>query len=125
MNLKNRFLAPFLLCLALWLVARPAQGQGFSVGNYQVLSSTRVGRTEFEYVLRVTISNRVASALGVAAQVYSISANTTIIQPNVNFGDVALGSSAVSADTITIRQNRLASLPLLFAHRTMRASFHS
>jgi hypothetical protein len=108
MNPKNRFLVPFLMCLGLWLIAMPAQGQGFGVGNYQVLSSTRVGRTEFEYVIGVTISNQVASALGVTVQVYSVSTNTVIIQGNVNFGDVALGASAVSTNTITIRQNRLA-----------------
>lgn len=108
MNFKNRFLGLFLLCAASWLIAAQSQGQVFSVGNYQVLSSTRVGRTEFEYVLRVTVSNRVASAVGVAAQVYSVSGNTTIIQGDVNFGDVPLGAGAVSTDTITIRQNRLA-----------------
>jgi hypothetical protein len=108
MKVNNKFLVFVFLCLAWWFPAGPAQGQGFGVGNYQVLSSTRVGRTEFEYTLSVTISNQVATAFGVTAQVYSVSTNTEVVQGEVSFGDVLLGATAVSSNTITIRQNRVA-----------------
>ena len=108
MKVNNKFLVFVFLCLAWWFPAGPAQGQGFGVGNYQVLSSTRVGRTEFEYTLSVTISNQVATAFGVTAQVYSVSTNTEVLQGEVSFGDVLLGATAVSSNTITIRQNRVA-----------------
>jgi len=83
-------------------------GQGFDVGNYQVVSSTRVGRTLFEYVLRVSITNKVATAQGLTAQVFSRSTNTVVIQGNVSFGDLAFGASTISSNTITIRQDRSA-----------------
>src|SRR5882762_8492888 len=92
--------------LSFLLSALALFGQGFEFGNYQVVSSTRVGRTEFEYVMRVSITNKVASAQGVTAQVFSGSASTVIVEGDVSFGDVGFGAGAISADTFTLRQNR-------------------
>ena len=97
-----------LIGIVCWLTGSSASGAGLDVGGYQVISSTRVGRTDYQYVLTVNITNRVASAAGVTAQVYSLSTNTTIVQGTVSFGDVAFGATAVSSNTITIIQNRLA-----------------
>lgn len=96
----------YLLVLA-GLAVVSVRGQGFNFGNYQVQSSTRVGRTEFEYVMRISVTNQAASAQGVRAQVFSLSTNTVIVDGEVQFGDVAFGQSATSVDTFTIRQNRL------------------
>src|SRR5262249_30265826 len=94
-----------MLC---WLASSPASDLGFDIGNYQVISSARVGRTAFQYVLSVSITNRVASASGVTAQVYSTTTNTTIVEGTVGFGDLAFGADAVSTNSITIIQDRLA-----------------
>ncbi len=96
----------FLLgCVLAWC-GFSARGQGFTFGNYQVVSETRVDRTLFDYVMRVTVSNNVLSAKGVTGYVASSSTNTVVTQGIVSFGDVGQGASAVSQDTFTIRQNR-------------------
>ena len=84
-----------------------AIGQGFSVGNYEVLSSTRVGRTTFDFVMRATITNNSLPAQGVLARATSTSTNTTVVSRTLQFGTVNAGSTAVSTNTFTIRQNRL------------------
>jgi PKD repeat protein len=106
MSQKHFNLLFVLGCVAGW-VSSSAQGQGFEFGNYQVVSSTRVGRTKFEYVMRVTLTNKAAAAQGITAQVFSRSADTVIVEGNVSFGDVGFGTSATGADTFTLRQSRL------------------
>ena len=107
MSRKHPILYFCLACLG-GLLAHSVQAQSFEFGNYQVISSTRVGRTEFEYVMKVTITNKVAAARGVTAQVFSRSDKTVIVEGNAGFGNLSLGASAAAADTFTIRQNRLA-----------------
>ncbi len=103
-----RYIRLFIVSLCLsWCGVSTLWGQGFDFGSYQIISSTRVGRTDFEYVMRVSITNKVASAQGVSAQVFSLSTNTVIVDGSANFGDLSFGASAVSSDTFTIRQNRL------------------
>src|SRR3954462_12901062 len=86
-----------------------AQGfaQGFGVGNYEVLSSTRVGRTTFDFVMRATITNNSLPALGVVARATSTSTNMTLVSRTLYFGDVSAEGTAISTNTFTIRQNRL------------------
>ena len=108
MGHNNYIRLTVLTLLVCCLVPISVQGQGFGVGNYQVLSSTRVGRTQFQYVLSVSITNTVAAALGVTAQVFSTSPNTVIVQGSASFGDLTFGAAAVSTNTITIIQDRVA-----------------
>ena len=84
-----------------------ALAQDFTVGNYEVISSRRVGRTEFEYVLRATVTNNLLAAQGVSARVTSMASSTVVLQNTLMFGDVLAPASAVSTNTFTIRQDRL------------------
>src|SRR6188474_3383495 len=77
-----RLVSVFCFLFSAWAL----YGQGFGFGNYQVVSSTRVGRTQFEYVMRVTITNKVAAAQGITAQVFSRSADTVIVEGSASFG---------------------------------------
>jgi hypothetical protein len=92
--------------LGILLMPFLAAGQSFHFGGFEVVSSRRVGRTEFEYVLRVAITNRVAPASGVRALAFSTSTNTFVTDNAVEFGDLNLGASATSTDTFTVRHNR-------------------
>ncbi len=92
--------------LGILLLPFLAAGQSFQFSDLEVVSSRRVGRTEFEYVLRVAVTNRVASASGVRALAFSTSTNTFLVDNAVEFGDLNLGDSATSTDTFTVRHNR-------------------
>lgn len=84
-----------------------AQAPAFTVGNYHVESSTRVGRTEFEYTIRAEVENGGPAARVVAATVLSSSPNTIILDNSLSFGDVPANARRTSSDTFRIRQNRL------------------
>lgn len=104
---RNIFLTvSSLLAVICWWAEIPVRAASFDVGGYEVLSSTRLGRTEFRYVLRVNVTNGVATAFGVKADVFSVSTNTTVIEGSVDFGDVAYRGVGVTTNTITIVQNR-------------------
>ena len=78
-----------------------------TVGNYALVSSKRVSRTECEYTYQGQVTNDDQAVKNVAAQVTSNSSHTTIIEGVLEFGDVAAGSSLQSTDTFTIKQDRL------------------
>jgi len=88
------------------LSAGSATGEDFSIGGFQVVSSNRVGRTTWDFVIRAAITNNIAAAQGISAYVLSTSPNTTPLQNTLSFGDLAVGSSLVSTSTVTIRQDR-------------------
>ena len=79
--------------------------QGFDFGNYRVLSNAPLAGSNFEYVLKVTLTNRAADALGVSAQVFSAATNTTIVSGLASFGDVPSGQSATCTNTFIVRQH--------------------
>lgn len=97
------------LAATCFLVGRPVQAQSpaLSVGHYQVVSSVRVGRTEFEYVLTADVENSGPAARVVSATVVSTSPNTVILDNALSFGDVPANARRTSSDTFKIRQNRL------------------
>lgn len=107
MVLKTRTSIIGWSCCIFSVCASSAYGQGFGIGSYEVLSSNRVGRTEWEYVVRATVTNNVASAAGVSGLLTSTSSNTVVMQGALNVGDLTVGSSLVSTGTFVIRQNRL------------------
>jgi len=67
---------------------------------------TRIGRTEFEYVYSVTLSNTGTAAADVLATLSQVPTGTRIIDGNSVFGSVSTSMSQTSLDTITIRQDR-------------------
>jgi hypothetical protein len=79
-----------------------------SVLRYQLVSSTRVDRTRFDYVYRIVVRNPgPAFAADAIASVSSLSSATAVIDATVKVGDVAPLAEASSTDTFTIRQDRL------------------
>lgn len=103
--MRAKYFFYVLVCACLAVVT--GRSQDFNFGNYEVVSSTRVGRTQFEYVMRVTVTNGVAAAQGVSGMVFSLDPHTEVVQGMVNFGDVGFAASAASVDTFVIRQDRL------------------
>ncbi len=97
----------FLAWIHLVTLVPEGSAQGFSLSGFQVVSSNRVGRTQWEYVLRAIVTNNVANAVGVQGFVYSTSSNTVVLQEKWDIGNVAFGSSLVSTGTFVVRQDRL------------------
>lgn len=82
---------------------------GFSTGVFTLVSSQRAGRTSFDYTYTVEVINNGSLPLqGVTATVTSGAATTVVTDASLSFGDIAVGASATSTDTFTIRQDRSA-----------------
>jgi PKD repeat protein len=92
-----------------WLLAA-LSGLGLcadlSVGNYTLVSSTRVSATVYEYLYRAQVTNSGPALRGVVGTVVSTAPATTIIEGTLSFGDVAASGVATSVDTFTLRHNR-------------------
>lgn len=88
------------LCLSSIVRAEP------TVGNYELIDKERVDRTSYRYTFRAAL-NQVEDALyDASAALVSSSPNTTVVDGDLSFGDVAAGQSAVSSDTFAIVQDR-------------------
>jgi subtilisin family serine protease len=71
------------------------------------VSETRVSRTVFDYVFKVTIKNNGSEALiGVTATLTGVGSGATTVDGAVQVGNLAAGATLVPIDTITIRQDR-------------------
>jgi hypothetical protein len=106
---RAALLASLALVMAL-IGTTPAPAQELTIGGYTLVSSQRVTRTVFDYTYRAQLSNPGPAgglaALGVTAQVMSLSPATQIVDGTLSFGDVPAGGAAASVDTFTIRQDR-------------------
>jgi RHS repeat-associated protein len=111
-GLLQRLFKPCCLSLFLLLLATQAYGvqahESFSFNpTYNLVSSTRVTRTLFDYTYSVQITNNGTDGLtAFTAGVKSRSDATRIIDGDARFSDIAAGATATSLDTITIRQDR-------------------
>jgi hypothetical protein len=76
------------------------------VVGIQLLSSTRVGRSTFDYTYSITVHNGPAALVAARATVVSSAAATQIVKGVVTLGDVAAGATVTSSDTFTLRQDR-------------------
>ncbi|MEJ6000808.1 hypothetical protein [Paucibacter soli] len=75
------------------------------------VGETRVGRTLYDYVFKITVLNGAQAQKALTAKLVGSGAGTTVLDGDVNVGDIAAHASVTPADTITLRQDRL--LPLL------------
>jgi|GEM_PF-3837598 len=99
--------AIFVFCIGILLLsAGVASAQDLAVGNYTLISKQRVSRTEYNYTYQADITNIGPDVQNVTAFLTSNSAYTTVVDGELIFGDVASGSSAISTDSFTIKQNR-------------------
>ena len=94
-----------MLCFLLFLTAETSIAE-LTVGNYTLISSKRVTRTEYEYTYRATVTNSGQDAKNVTAEATSASQHTTILEGTLEFGDVAAGTTVTSIDTMIIKHNR-------------------
>ena len=75
--------------------------------RYVQSAARRVGRTFFEYDFAATLANEDApSASVIVVEATSTSAATSVVNGRLRFPPVAAGSLALSADELTIRQDR-------------------
>lgn len=77
-----------------------------SIQSLTKVSETRVGRSDYDYVYRVTLQNGPVAQGAWSATLTSAGAGVTIIDNSVNFGPVAANGTVTSTDTITLRQDR-------------------
>lgn len=71
------------------------------------VSEARVGRTDFDYVFKVSVRNASTTPYqGVALALTSAGPGATVIDGSVTVGNIAAGAVTLASDTVTIRQDR-------------------
>jgi len=110
---RNLGMLSVVAILALALVPSHAAVSNLVVGSYQLVSSTRVTRTLFDFTYRAALTNTGNNSVpGVTATLTSTNPATTVIDNSLTFGVIpggagTQGTPAVqSLDTFTIRQDR-------------------
>ena len=98
--------------LALLVIPNRALSQELelSIGNYALVSQKRVNRTKFDYTYRANLTNNGGvNALNVTAtaSLTSSGSNIAVVDGSLSFGSIPASSTTVSADTFTIRVDRL------------------
>lgn len=84
----------------------PGGAAGVTVEALYLKASRRISRTVFEYDFDVSLLN-IGSALGqVAVKISAVGAGTTVIDGGVSVDGLPVGTTVVSADTITLRHDR-------------------
>jgi hypothetical protein len=79
---------------------------GIAIDNYTLVSSTRVGRTVFDYTYKADVSNWGDADADITATLASTAANVTVVQGALDFGNVPLGATQTSSGTFTVRVDR-------------------
>ena len=84
-------------------------GQSYAdvvAGEFELVSSKRVSRTDYQYTYRLNVDNTGGDVSNVAAVITSSSPYTVVIDGNLTFDDISGGATAVSSDTFEFRHNR-------------------
>jgi len=98
----------FVLIIASLLPTQArADASSLTVGNYQLVSSTRINRTVYEYTYKATVTNNGADATKVTATLNIDAPGVTVLDGKLDFGDVAMGVNVTSSDTFSVRHDRL------------------
>jgi PASTA domain-containing protein len=97
----------FGLAVLLLAAASSAWGAATVTGINEV-SSTRVGRTTYDYVFTINVSNGAQALNSAVATVTATAAatGTTIVQGTVALGNLAAGAAITSTNTFTLQQDR-------------------
>jgi hypothetical protein len=88
-------------------LAVPVPTVNASVLGLTKISETRVGRTLFDYVFRITVQGGSEALPGATAHINAAGPGTTVIEGDVQIGNLAAGATVTPTDTITLRQDRL------------------
>ena len=95
----------FGFAILLLAAASSAWGQA-TVTGMNLVSSTRVGRTTFDYTYTINVTNGATGLANAVATVTSSAASTVIVQGSVALGTLAAGASTTSTNTFTMQQDR-------------------
>jgi len=85
--------------------ALPASAE-IEIDHFEVVTSTRLSRTVFEYTLKADGSNWGDADANVTATLASTDPATVVVDGALDFGALAEGATGQSSDTFTIRQDR-------------------
>ena len=77
-----------------------------TIGNYTLVSSTRVSRTDFVYIYRAIIFNSGFTTRMPKATLSIATPGVTILDGTLSFGTVPAGTTATSTDTFSLRHDR-------------------
>lgn len=88
------------------LAAEVTGAPGIEIDNYTLVSSTRISRTVYEYIYKADVSNWGTGDAAITATLASNAAHITVMEGDLNFGDVIKGATEESTDTFTIRHDR-------------------
>ncbi len=106
--LVSRNALGLLLVTALVLPAAQvwAASGDLTVTGTDVITSTRVSRTHFDYTLTIDVDNAAEALTNVTGLVSSTSTATEILEDTVVLGTIPANSQITSTDTFTIRHDR-------------------
>lgn len=77
-----------------------------AVVELSTVSETRITRTVYDYVMKVKVTNGAIPQSGIVARLTAAGPGTSIVDGQVQVGDLAAGASATPDDTITLRHDR-------------------
>ena len=95
----------FLLAFS-WAGASLAQTSSAYVTDLVLVSSQRYSSFLSDFTYRIRVVNQGGALTNASASVASVTANTIILDNDVLLGTLAAGSTSVSTDTFTLRQDR-------------------
>jgi pectate lyase len=100
-----------LLSASALLIALVTSAQSMAIDMSVVtvtkLSEKRLTRTDYEYVMSVTVKNGAQALTNASETLTAAGSGTTIVDASVLIGSLAANAQVTSSDTITIRQNTL------------------
>lgn len=110
-----RVLLSAFLCVLMLVSPVSAQLAGVSVSAFELVSSKRLSRLEWESVYRVRVSNAGSALRSVVASATTVASHVTVVDGSVAVGDLAAGANRLAEDTITLRTNRSTAIDLATA----------
>ena len=84
-----------------------AQAPALTVVSLTKLSETRITRTDYDYVFKITVQNGAQALTNASEILTAVGQGTTIVDGRVQIGALAANAQVIPADTITLRHNRL------------------
>lgn len=103
-----RLAALMLAVLSLLLFDKPfaSAASDLVIGNYQLVSKTRVSRTEYEYTYKASITNNgTEEAVNIVGKVSSLASTTVVTDDSLTFGTIPVGATLTSSDTFKVKIN--------------------
>lgn len=110
-----RALLLLLLCSLVPAMPASAQDAAVSVTAFELVSTKRISRLEWESVYRARLINTGGPLSAVGGTATSVVSYVTVLEGSLTVGDLAAGEVRLSEDTITLRTNRSTAIDLLTA----------